>query len=305
MTALNRLTIKTKLGLLIGLLMMALAITVGLAASFAHQKMTDDRIAELRAIVETVHGVAQKYEDQIKAGTLTREQALEQLRTVVHGMRYNNGVDYVFVSAFSGVSLIHGANPKQEGENRTNNKDINGKLYSAEMTNVAKTKGEGIVDYYLPKPNSTESVPKVSYVKAFKPWEIYIGTGVYMGDIDAEFRSMLIKLGLSALGLSIVAGAVAFLLGRNIVGTLGVLKAKMEKLAGGDLTVDITEASRADEIGGMAKTVQIFKDNATAMQRMQAEQEEMKNSAEREKKASLAALAGDFEKRVRGIVDVL
>src|SRR5258707_1319281 len=132
MTALNRLTIKTKLGLLIGMMMIALAITVGLAASFAHQKMTDDRIAELRAIVETVHGVAQQYEDQVKAGTITREQGFEQLRTVIHGMRYNNGVDYLFVSGFTGISLMHGANPKQEGQNRIDVKDVTGKLYSAE-----------------------------------------------------------------------------------------------------------------------------------------------------------------------------
>ena len=305
MAALYRLTIKAKLGLLIGLLMMALAVTVGLAASFAHQKMIDDRIAELRAIVETVHGVAQKYEEQIKAGTITRAQGLEQLRTVIHGMRYNDGVDYLFVSGFDGTSLMHGANPKQEGEKRLGVKDVNGKLYTVDMLNVATTKGEGMVDYYLAKPGSTEAVPKMSYIKAFKPWEIYIGTGVYMGDIDAEFRALLIKLGLSALGLSVVAGVVAFLLGRNIVGTLDGLKGKMERLAGGDLAVEIGEAGRADEIGGMAKTVQIFKDNATAMQRMQAEQEAMKQAAEREKKESLAALAGDFEKRVRGIVDVL
>jgi hypothetical protein len=42
--------------------------------------------------------------------------------------------------------------------------------------------------------------------------------------------------------------------------------------------------SRKDEIGDMAKAVQVFKENAIAMDKMRTEQEEMKLRAEAEKK---------------------
>ncbi|HTP84001.1 MAG TPA: methyl-accepting chemotaxis protein, partial [Alphaproteobacteria bacterium] len=66
------------------------------------------------------------------------------------------------------------------------------------------------------------------------------------------------------------------------------------------ITVD--GADRRDEIGGMAKTVQVFKDNAVAMRRLEAEREEMAHKAEADKKRALAALADSFEQKVSGII---
>jgi methyl-accepting chemotaxis protein len=79
----------------------------------------------------------------------------------------------------------------------------------------------------------------------------------------------------------------------------------MEKLVIGDLAADVTEASQVGEIGAMGRTVEVFKNNALSMRRLQEEQEELKSKAEQEKKAALAALADNFETRIRGIVDVL
>jgi len=48
-------------------------------------------------------------------------------------------------------------------------------------------KGEGYVDYLWPKPTKsglTEDMPKISYVRLYKPQNWVIGTGVYVDDID-------------------------------------------------------------------------------------------------------------------------
>jgi methyl-accepting chemotaxis protein len=64
----------------------------------------------------------------------------------------------------------------------------------------------------------------------------------------------------------------------------------MERLAGGDLTVAVTGGDRKDEVGSMAKTVQVFKDaglekvrleKEAADQRAAAEVERARNEAER------------------------
>ncbi len=301
----SRLGIRAKLACLLGLMTLALVITVGFASSVAHDNMMADRVSKLKAIVENTYGMAQQFDNEVKAGKLTKEQAVEAVRTAIHGMKYDGGDGYIFFTLFNGVTLIHGANPKQEGDNRGDLKDVNGKPISGSMKIVAQTQGEGTTTYYYQRPGGTQAFPKLTYVKTFAPWDGYIGSGVYVDDIDAEFHALLWKLGGIAFVLLAVTGAIAFGITSSITGPLSSLKTKMARLATGDLKVDIVEVARADEIGEMAKTVQIFKDNAVEMQQLQAEQEGLKAQAEQEKKRAMAALADNFESRVRGIVDAV
>jgi len=96
---------------------------------------------------------------------------------------------------------------------------------------------------------------------------------------------------------------------RPITGITGI----MRKLADGDLKVAVTGADRYDEIGAMAKTVQVFKDNmvARAEAEAQIEADRQKQTAEREarearERAAIAEIsdlcdtiaAGNLEKRL-------
>lgn len=92
---------------------------------------------------------------------------------------------------------------------------------------------------------------------------------------------------------------------RRIVAPLSQMTHDMERLADGDKTVEIGGLSRADEIGNMAKAVQVFKENAIAMDRMREEQEEMKRRAEAEKKKAMMNLADNFESSVKNIVNIV
>ncbi len=97
-------------------------------------------------------------------------------------------------------------------------------------------------------------------------------------------------------GIIFVVGVlISLLLARSITGPLARLTQVMTELAKGDRSVAVRDVDRSDEIGGMAKSVQIFKDNAIAMERMQAEQEEMKKRAQEERRAAMLKLADDFE----------
>jgi methyl-accepting chemotaxis protein len=302
---LNRLNIKAKLALLLGMSTAALVVTLALAGSFLHQRMMDDRITLLHSMVDAVHALATSLEAEVQKGTFTREEAIDRLRNVLHVIKYDHGNGYFSVTQFDGINLIHGAIQKQENTQIGNLVDKNGVSIVREQIRVAKTLGEGLVSYYFVKPGSTEPVPKILYVKAFAPWEVLINNGAYVDDIEADFRSVLIRLGLVTLAIIVVVALIALLVSRNISGALGSLTTKMQKLADGDLAVEITEAVQSGEIGAMGKTVEVFKNNALAMRQMQAEQEELKSRAEHEKKAALVALADNFETRVRGIVDVL
>lgn len=80
----------------------------------------------------------------------------------------------------------------------------------------------------------------------------------------------------------IVAGAVTFLMVRMIKGPLLSLTDNMAKLAEGDLSVEIGAQDQKDEIGEMARAVEVFKENAVEQQRLE---EESKRHAEEQAQA--------------------
>ena len=84
----------------------------------------------------------------------------------------------------------------------------------------------------------------------------------------------------------------------RVWGVLTRLSFAMKRLASGDLETEIHGTSRKDEVGEMAKAIQVFKDNGIEMRRLEAEAEtqrrhieeaRQKNSAEVEKAANQRA----------------
>ncbi len=81
-----------------------------------------------------------------------------------------------------------------------------------------------------------------------------------------------------------------------------VLNDVMEQLAKGDATVTVAGADRGDEVGSMARTVEVFKQNLLNNRRMEQEAKDAEASAAAEKTRTMNALADSFEASVRGVV---
>jgi methyl-accepting chemotaxis protein len=106
---------------------------------------------------------------------------------------------------------------------------------------------------------------------------------------------------ISVSAVAILLGIVfALLVGRVISRPVVAMTAAMGRLAGGDLAVDIPAVGRADEIGEMAKAVQVFKENAIERERLQAEQSEIERraaEAEAQREEERRAAAEDKARR--------
>lgn len=100
-------------------------------------------------------------------------------------------------------------------------------------------------------------------------------------------------------------GIVALLIARSIVGPLTSMTRAMGLLAGGNLAVDIPGSGRADEIGDMAKAIQVFKDNMVETERLRAEQAEVEARQAQNRKADMVRLADQFEQAVGEIVETV
>jgi len=90
--------------------------------------------------------------------------------------------------------------------------------------------------------------------------------------------------------------ASAWLIARSILGPIAAMTGAMGRLADGRLDTEIPALERTDEIGEMAKAVQVFKQNGIDKQRMEAEQkaaEEATRKAEEEQRRREAAIVAE------------
>jgi methyl-accepting chemotaxis protein len=129
-------------------------------------------------------------------------------------------------------------------------------------------------------------------------------------------------------GLALVFGIlIAFFVGRSIIKPVAGMTGAMERLAAGDNAVEIPSRDSADEIGAMAKAVEVFKQNAIERTRLEGEQKnnearaaadkrsaeereaaEKQAAVEREeaaRKAAMVKLANAFEAAVGGIIETV
>ncbi|MBR0822856.1 methyl-accepting chemotaxis protein [Bradyrhizobium liaoningense] len=107
-------------------------------------------------------------------------------------------------------------------------------------------------------------------------------------------------------GLATLFGLiVAFLIARSIVGPLTSMTRAMGLLAGGNLEVEIPGRGKADEIGDMAKAIEVFKTNMIDTERLRTEQTEIEARQAESRKADMVRLADQFEQAVGEIVDTV
>lgn len=97
----------------------------------------------------------------------------------------------------------------------------------------------------------------------------------------------------------------AFVLGRGITRPIIGMTGAMTRLSEGDKTVVIPAMDNKDEMGTMAKAVQVFKNNAIEKERLELEQEEQKRRTEDERRAAMREMADSFEAQVGGVIEAV
>ncbi len=114
----------------------------------------------------------------------------------------------------------------------------------------------------------------------------------------------------AAMNSSLAAMIIMVLLVVALVGVIGWMISKplrriasvMQDLANGGRHMEIPSQGRQDEIGAMARSVQVFKDNADRMDGLQAEQSRLEADAAMAKRQALQELSSQFEASVAGLV---
>src|SRR5262249_20577254 len=154
--------------------------------------------------------------------------------------------------------------PDTIGKVRNDVKDAKGRYYIRDMTEVVKKNGQGYVNYLTNKAGSTELIEKTAFLKRYDPWSMVVATGVYVDDIDADLNRAMIQAGTFTLVLILALGGVTMWMARGIARPMTQLRAAMLDLADNRPISAKLDTERHDEIGEMARAVDVFRENAAA-----------------------------------------
>jgi methyl-accepting chemotaxis protein len=95
--------------------------------------------------------------------------------------------------------------------------------------------------------------------------------------------TILMNIALAGLGIAAGLGFGMWIGNGKIAKPLNNLADRMARLAGGNLEIDVEGQDRRDEVGVMAKAVQVFKDNGLRARAMETEAAQMRTEAESER----------------------
>ncbi len=134
----------------------------------------------------------EEYENEYKAGELTKEEAQKQAIARIAEIRYGSErKDYFWIINQEPRMLMHPYRPELVGTDLNDYEDANGKKPFVEATKAVKDTEHGFIDYLWQwKDDASQIVPKLSYVKSFEPWGWIIGTGIYLDDVEAEIKEL-------------------------------------------------------------------------------------------------------------------
>lgn len=206
--------------------------------------------------VNTVDLIYKKY----KAGIYTEREAKKLASEAVKAMKYGpEGKDYLWINDFKAKMIMHPFRPDLEGKNLADFKDKGGKRIFFEFGKIgASEKGEGFVDYLWQwKDDKTKVVPKVSHVKAFKPWEWVIGTGIYIEDVKAQIWDVEKFLYIIFAIVTVLSLLILYFIAFKIVRPIEEVVKSLNTVSDGDLTVKVNARGK-DEVGQMLNTFNIF-----------------------------------------------
>ncbi|CAE6917837.1 Methyl-accepting chemotaxis protein McpP [Pseudomonas marincola] len=258
MTRLRSIPINRRLWLI---LLLAILMLAGLGSAMLeqiHTQLYAAKSEKTRHVVESASGILRHYQALEADGTLTLEQAQQAAKDMIRGLRYDNR-EYFWINDQTPTMIMHPTNSKLEGQNLSAIKDPDGVELFNEMVRISREKGAGQVEYRWPKPGSEAPVSKISYVELFKPWGWIIGSGVYVDDVQAEFREQAMRLVGIGFGLMVVMALLVSMIVRSISVPLGHTVNAMANIASGE--GDLTRAldtNGNDELTALAKNFNAF-----------------------------------------------
>ena len=211
---LTNMTITPKLGILVGVTLLGLCAAGVLAGYLMQREMMNAKTDQLHAVVDMARNMAAGLQKQVDAGQMTKEAAIAEFGKRANSLTFDKGQGYLFGSTMDGVTVL-APDPKQIGQNRLDT-ITNGRNIGREWRDGVAAKGEHTMVYEYMRPGQETPIRKIAYSAAIPGWNMYVGNGAYLDDLDAKMAPIARLLALAILGIAVIAGSIAWMIGRSI-----------------------------------------------------------------------------------------
>ncbi len=230
-------------------------------------KLIEMKRAELKSLSSMAYGsIKQIYES---GGSL--EQALPILRNLTFGKK-----GYFFGYTDKGIRVFMGSSDQGIGNDYSDLKDSNGVPLIRELVKAGK-QGGGYVSYYYPKLGQDVPEEKLSYAIYLDRWNLMIGAGFYLDDMNTILKdieasslesldNLLIYFVIASLVLLILAVMFSTLVKRSVMIPLYSINESMKALSSGE--GDLTARLKVDgdhELSDLANSFNHFIDTLQKM----------------------------------------
>jgi methyl-accepting chemotaxis protein len=283
--ALSNLRIRWKLLILAAAPLLGVLLLSVISLTQIRSGLYEERKDALRNVAQSAASIITAYGEEAKGGKISPEEAIKLGFESVGKIRYK-GSEYVFVLDRAGVFKVH-PRPELVGKNAIELKDKNGVLLIRDLINAAKEQSGGFVAYVWPRVGQDVAIPKLSYAMAAPGTDFVIGTGVYIDDLEAVFRSRAIEFVAICLVLVVLVIGLTIVFGKAISHPLRRICESMQALSAGDFAKPMVDGHRADEIGDMERALVVLHDVSMERQRLEAaERAELAKREVRQKRVS-------------------
>jgi len=124
-------------------------------------------------------------------------------------------------------------------------------------------------------------------------------------EVQGPINKMMLFVGLATLAVSVAIAFISIFAARQITRPITEMTGSMKQIADQNFDVSIPGVERSDEIGEMAASVQVFKDNGLEAMRLREEQKIAEQNAEIEKIRIMNEMADEFDAQVGGTLQSL
>jgi methyl-accepting chemotaxis protein len=271
----------------------------------ARSQLVAERTEKAHAIVDAAWQIADTFYKESAAGKMTEAEARARFLAAAAAIRYEAGTNYLYIyDNETGIGLASGI-AALVGKDMRQVKDANGMPFASMLMDISR-RGEGSLRYVFPR-SSTDPTPldKVAFARGFAPWHMMIGTAEYMSEVDDSFWAMARTASAVIAVLMLLSIAIAWIITRSVVRPLTGLKQRMASLSTGDLEAAVADADRGDEIGEMARTVEVFRGAMLETNRLREQQAAVESRQTEQRKADMNRLADQFEREVGEIITLV
>ena len=235
-----------------------------------------DSETRIRGVVEVVHGMASTFAEQ--TGGSSRMTDAEAKRLVVEALsdtEIGTGI-YVWVQDDEGRLVMCRDSNVPDGRAFAEFTDPAGEEIRAQIREAARRSDAGLVEYTWSMPGYEVPVPRIAYVRSLAPWGWVIGAGIHVDGNDRWFLRQAGLFGIAVACVILVIAGISSLITFNIVRPLKTITWGMKRLARGDTAVSAGDIERGDELGELARAMDVFKRNLQEINRLRTERGRLK-----------------------------